>query len=237
MSAAEVETEDFGFNESVSPQQAERIAEWVRELGHPRFEARRQAEQRLRQAGAAAFPRLRDVYRTTPDLEVRLRIESIVYQSFMDHHLTAQSGFMGIQIGEIVTDDSEGPLPHGGIGVRVSRVVPGLSASRASMMAGDVITQLDGEPIQAGLDWFRDAIRARKRGQVLMITALRQGREYEFEVTLDGRPVEEFNSDLAPLRIAAERKFQAWWTRHFIDAAGTLDAGAESGAATDPLPK
>lgn len=63
------------------PRFEERVQSLVRQLDDPRFEARQQADEELRQLGIAAVPHLQAELKKHPPLEVARRLEGIL------HHL------------------------------------------------------------------------------------------------------------------------------------------------------
>ncbi len=218
---------DAEFHLANPPELTADIKHAISDLGHPDFGKRKQATRRLLQIGVRAFAQLRDAYHTADDLEVRLRIESIVYQSYLDEHLSAKNGFLGVRIASVFADLPRGLIPPEGVGISIELVVANSAADRAGLKRGDVAIKLDGEPIKGGQTAFRDAIRFRRRGETLRITVLRGRKVYEFEVILGGRPVDTFTGDLAPERAAVERQFRPWWVKHFArsDTAAATQAG------------
>ena len=209
---------DDTFHAANPPELVAEIERAIRDLGHPDFAVRQLSSKRLFQIGLRASAQLRDAYRATSDLEVRLRVEAVVYRAYLDEHLTAKNGFLGVEIRLAPAGVPSKLIPPGGVGFLISRVVAGSAADRAGLQRGDIAIKLDGQPIKGGRNAFRDAIRKRHRGNVLGITVLRGGnvyKPYEFEVILDGRPIDQFGFDLAPERAAADRGFRRWWAEHF----------------------
>jgi serine protease Do len=76
-------------------------------------------------------------------------------------------------------------------GVRVTRVI-GSSASGAGLKVGDIITAVDGEPVQASqpsdVDLFATMIRQYKIGSSVRLTLIREGREMPLSVVLEPAP-------------------------------------------------
>lgn len=73
------------------------------------------------------------------------------------------------------------PAENGGIMVR--DVTPDGPAAKAGIKAGDVITKAGDKPIR-GFDSVGEALAGKKPGDKLSLTALREGKEQTFEVTL-----------------------------------------------------
>ena len=79
----------------------------------------------------------------------------------------------------------------GRTGVRVTRVFGG-AAEAAGLKVGDVITALDGNPIEASqpsdADLFATLIRQYKIGSTAKLTIVRDGKPMDVAVTLDTSP-------------------------------------------------
>jgi len=108
--------------------------------------------------------------------------------------------------------DIDGPLAEAlrvspNIGAMVSRVEPGAPAARAGILAGDVITQLDGRPTAQGHDVVRE-ITARRPGERIELTVLREGQSRRVSVTAGRRPDERNGREGSPHRPAARREAQ-----------------------------
>jgi serine protease Do len=123
-------------------------------------------------------------------------------------------------------------------GVRVTRVFGG-SAQAAGLKVGDVITALDGNPVEASqptdAELFGALIRQYKIGSTAVLTVLRDGKELTVPVKLDAAPrlpremkkYEDPNFDFRVRDIAAADRVTA---RLPADQAGVLvDAVREGG--------
>ena len=73
-----------------------------------------------------------------------------------------------------------------GPGVRVQQVMPGSAAEEAGIVAGDVITAVDGEPV-ADLRTFSELLKARAPGDAVEVTVLRGDEERIVEAVLGSR--------------------------------------------------
>ncbi len=71
-------------------------------------------------------------------------------------------------------------------GYGISGVVPGSPAEKAGLKAGDVIVQLNGQPIKSLAD-IEAALRKHKPGDKVRLVARRDGQEVQLEVTLAPR--------------------------------------------------
>ncbi len=96
-------------------------------------------------------------------------------------------GLLGLQPSDATTDDSlRPPRPKG---ATVASLVEGGAARQAGIRLGDLLTDVDGEPIRAALDVHR-LIGSMPPGQRVTIGLLRKDRRQELEVTLSKRHVQ-----------------------------------------------
>jgi putative serine protease PepD len=68
-------------------------------------------------------------------------------------------------------------------GARVSEVSPGTPADDAGLRDGDVVTEIEGEPVADGIALIV-AIRTHQPGETVELTVRRDGRDRTLEVTL-----------------------------------------------------
>jgi len=87
----------------------------------------------------------------------------------------AQHAYLGVQLGS------------NGAGARVVSVRSATPAAKAGLHAGDVITSLGGTRISSSDD-LRSAINARKPGDHVSVTFLRNGARHTVSLTLGSRP-------------------------------------------------
>jgi serine protease DegQ len=71
-------------------------------------------------------------------------------------------------------------------GALVSQVVPGSPAAKAGIKSGDVITDLDGNPITGSSD-LRISIGEKAAGTTVRLTLLRNGKELKLATTLESQ--------------------------------------------------
>ncbi len=216
------------FDLAVSDAVQKRIDEAVAALGSPSYTERQAATEALQRIGVSTVRALRDAYHLSDDLEVRLRIEAIVHGVYIDEYLCGRNGFLGISIGDAVTHDEDPRVPRDGVGITIDRVLMKGAASDAGLIQGDIIVAMDREPIRAGMAWFRDTIRERHRGDLIVLSVIRRERVYDFDVVLGGRPIDTFDGDLAPLRAETERRFRIWWGRFFIGFGADADGAVST---------
>jgi S1-C subfamily serine protease len=90
-------------------------------------------------------------------------------------------GFLGVRISEITSEyASELDVQNG---IFVSAVYKDSPAMEAGIQAGDLITQLNGDPVQE-LSKFRLKIAGISPEEVVLLTVLRNGKFIEIKVTL-----------------------------------------------------
>jgi hypothetical protein len=221
------------FSLPVGTELAERIDGMISRLGSPKYKEREDATTGLIEIGAPAFARLRRAYRATDQLEVRLRIERIVYAAYLDYHLFDRNGFLGISQEPVPRLHEDDPrIPEGHFGVQVREVIAGTAADEAGIEAGDIIIALEGRPLAGervkAAASFGEAIRVLGPGTRVKVTVLRRAAQLEIEAVLDKRPrVYYENQEVVSLLLAEVRdRFASWWTTHFRDQpAGRANEG------------
>ncbi|MDO5506682.1 MAG: DegQ family serine endoprotease [Pseudoxanthomonas suwonensis] len=93
-------------------------------------------------------------------------------------------GQLGVSVGEVTADMARGfNLPDTN-GALVSDVLPGSAAERAGLERGDVIREVNGNPVTASSD-LPPLIGAMAPGSRVQLTVLRDGRERQLTATLD----------------------------------------------------
>ena len=107
-----------------------------------------------------------------------LRTDGRVARGWMGVGLRALDEDLGAQLG----------VPAGA-GVVLGQIYPGTPAAEAGLRAGDVLTSLDGQPVDDSAAVVR-AIGTRKPGEVVKLGLLRDGRTQTVKVALGDRPEE-----------------------------------------------
>jgi serine protease DegQ len=100
---------------------------------------------------------------------------------------TVEHAFLGVQPGPLTPQIAERFGIDTDEGIIVLSVVEGSGAESAGVKAGDVITQVDGEPIRQVEDLL-SALRERSPGDTVTLAILRGGGDEEIEVELTDRP-------------------------------------------------
>ncbi len=95
--------------------------------------------------------------------------------------------WLGIRVGDLEPVEREALGLDPGVGVVVLRVTPGSPASAAGLLPGDVLVELDGDPVTGPADmaW---RVWPRRPGDDLELELLRRGASTTVQVTLQLRP-------------------------------------------------
>jgi len=102
---------------------------------------------------------------------------------------TVGRSWMGITAGTLTPSIAqEMGLPEGQTGVLVQATAEGGPAEQAGLQAEDVITALDGRPVESFEELVLALVEA-EPGQVVSVSVLRSGEPLEVEITLGERPV------------------------------------------------
>ena len=205
-------------------QTAAQIDNLIRDLGAPDHHARERATTELTHLGIAPFAKLREAYRKTTDLEVRLRIERIVSDAYLEHHLFSKNGFLGISQdpSQVMTERDDRRIEKGCMGVFIETVMQGTAASRAGLRTQDVIVAFDGDALPLAADpatAFSETIRTRGPGATIVMTVLRGGVTKDIKVTLGARPKRYYQRDEASklMLLIHQKRLARWWREHFVN--------------------
>ncbi len=220
----------------VDDRTAVEIDRMIAKLGSADYASREAATDTLLSIGATAFGKMRDAYRESDDLEVRLRIEGVVKMSYLTHHVFSKTGFLGMQRGRTFPSHDDDPrIPEGNYGVVIDRVLPDTGAERAGLKKGDIIIELDGAPLEGvGNELFLNfsaIIRKTGPGEQLNLTILRTD-DGVFEVTATLGPVQQNSfttvAGMNEIIPAVNDRFDIWWERYF--------RGTSASASAQPTP-
>jgi S1-C subfamily serine protease len=88
------------------------------------------------------------------------------------------SGFLGIQGDDAPVGSNPGTL--------ITDVTPGTAADAAGLRAGDLITEINGDPV-SGIGQLAGEIRSYEAGQDITLTVIRDGKTISVTVTLGSR--------------------------------------------------
>jgi serine protease Do len=110
-------------------------------------------------------------------------------QSILTHGRVVR-GFLGVMIQDINNDLARALDLDERQGSLVSDVTVGSAADRAGVEEGDVILEVNGQPVENSND-LRFKISGTTPGTVVELTVLREGRIRTIDVVLDERPDED----------------------------------------------
>lgn len=102
-------------------------------------------------------------------------------------------GFLGVQALELTPELQQHYGVDSHAGTLVSAVLDDSPAAAAGLEVGDVLTAIDGTPIDSPGD-LRRTVR-RRAGEVALLEVYRDGRRLELEATLGEKPTYDFHWD------------------------------------------
>jgi membrane-associated protease RseP (regulator of RpoE activity) len=211
------------LNLPVDAELASELEATIARLGAPSYKQREAATLRLREIGPASFAKLQSAYRTSDEFEMRLRIETIVRDTFLNKFVFGLNGFLGISQSQVpIVHDDEGRIQEGYVGIRIQRVIKDTSAEKSGLQVGDVIIALNGEPVPSlgrrTTAAFGDSIRVHPPGSRLLFTILREAKQFDLEVTIGARPKLYYGSNQGTVFQMLEHYrelFDVFWEKHF----------------------
>src|SRR5262249_40918794 len=104
-------------------------------------------------------------------------------------------GWLGVTVQPLTIATSKAfGLTADARGALVADVTPGGPASRAGFLAGDVITEIDGKPLQDDRE-LNLIIGTKAPGAIVRLKTYREGREGEFTVGLTEEPATQPHAD------------------------------------------
>jgi S1-C subfamily serine protease len=107
--------------------------------------------------------------------------DQIIEQGFVRHPLL---GISGIDVSPEIAEQFDLEASRGAV---VESVQEGTGAEEAGVRAGDIITEVDGEPL-ATMAQLVAEVRRRAPGDSVQLTIVRDGDQLELDVTLSERP-------------------------------------------------
>ncbi|MCO6436348.1 MAG: PDZ domain-containing protein [Phycisphaerae bacterium] len=200
------------------PRRRQALENLIEQLASPSFDRREQASNSLRRLWREALPLLVEEYRTAGDLEVRQRIEQLVFEAYIENAFWDRYGFLGIRHAAVPFQDRPGgPTRYA---ARVSEVVSGTAAEVANLQLDDLIIAFNDEPLPVLTDpqAFGECIRKFPPGTKIRITIVRRNELQVVSATLGRWPRQQVVSPGQPvysLLEEANHQFAAWWTRNF----------------------
>lgn len=104
-------------------------------------------------------------------------------------------GSLGVPFSPVPADQVSKLNLKPGEGVLAQSPLPGLTAEKAGLKAGDVVVAINGKPV--GPATISATIREAVSGQIIKVKALRDGKEIELSATLMERPRDPGNANYA----------------------------------------
>lgn len=225
-SAPEVEDKpitDDEFRLPVDERTGAEIDRLILLLDSPDYKEREEATETLLTIGATSFEKLRSTYHESDELEVQLRIEKIVHQSYRVHHVLGKTGFLGISTNRRYPGHDVDPrIPDGRFGVELATVQPNTGAERAGLKPKDIIIGMNGEMLAGEkaqiFNNFSSFIRKLGPGQQIDLTILREKETLEITATLGPVPNDRFQSvnGVRALVQKVDKRFTVWWSQFFL---------------------
>lgn len=124
---------------------------------------------------------------TGASIGIGFAIPSNMAKTVMDQLISrgkVQRGQLGVTVQPVTSDIAASLGLKQTKGVLVSSVVPGRAADKAGIKAGDVITAMNGKPVD-DTNSFRNAIAATAPGTDVTLTVVRNGAEQQVRAKLD----------------------------------------------------
>ncbi len=199
-------------------------------LGSPDYKNREAATTSLIEIGAPAFAKLREAYRQTEELEVRLRIEQVVRTAYLNHYVFDHNGFLGVQLDPLDQNNPKGPrLPGPESGVKIRMVVTQSAAARAELKVGDIIMSMNGITLsgvgQDAVNRFRERIRTTKPGTKVRFEILREMKPKSVDVIMGrANEVSVRTVMFAGVYLQVSERFETWWFKYFRPEASSTTA-------------
>lgn len=167
----------------------------VDSLGSEAFKERIKAQTDLSrwalEKPAVSKPWLFRELEATDDPEVRFRLREVLKGAVVAEHQKDGPGYVGIGMMdvEVMVPGKRGPEPRAG--VSITRVQADTPASRAGLLAGDVVVSVDQLKWTEGIasTGFQEAIMKHKPGDKVELGILRGAELLKVEVTLAARPM------------------------------------------------
>ncbi|MFC5346028.1 trypsin-like peptidase domain-containing protein [Brevundimonas staleyi] len=102
-----------------------------------------------------------------------------------------ERGYLGAQIGTVDSDEVRGSLglPDGIKGASIESLTPGAPGQEAGLREGDVVTEINGKPVESSTALTR-AVGATRPGETMRLNIFRDGRRQTINVRAGTRPAD-----------------------------------------------
>ncbi len=108
-----------------------------------------------------------------------------MFQDLMDYGYVT-GAYLGVYVRDVDTSAQSYGLPAGAF---VEKIMEGMAAERAGILAGDIIVNLGGYDVTSVTDLTR-VLRRFEAGESITVTVYRNGESVYLHITLDEKPVE-----------------------------------------------
>jgi C-terminal processing protease CtpA/Prc len=236
---------DEEFRLQLEPELEAKVDACIAQLSSPSYKVREDAAKGLLDVGAPVMSKLREAYRSTDDLETRLRVEEIARSAYLNYHVLDNHGFLGISMRaydpaafaqmqarlQQQIPQQQRPqqapritLPPGRVGLSVEQVIPNTGAARAGLERHDIVIGLNGNPLtgsgQEISNNFSSIIRGLRPGATVDLELVRGSDVLNIQAVL-ARPPEDVARDsriivVSSLYQVAEERFEQWWAQYFV---------------------
>jgi serine protease Do len=122
-------------------------------------------------------------------LAIPINMVSQIEKQLVEHG-SVERGFLGILIQDLTPELAESFDLGQTQGILISEVTEGSPADKAGLERGDVILELDGQPV-GKTDQFRNRVAFMSPGSKVDLTILRKGKRESIAVTLGRHPEEQ----------------------------------------------
>jgi len=128
-------------------------------------------------------------------LAIPISLARVVYEQLKENG-KVERGFLGVEIDNLEAGMGEFFGARNTRGAIVLKVLAGSAAAKAGVKADDIVVELEGEPV-ATANELMNRIALRKPGSSVHLAVLREGKRVELEITLDRRPPQEQEAEVA----------------------------------------
>jgi hypothetical protein len=130
-------------------------------------------------------------FEASKDPEVRHRLREVMKEVVVAEHQKDGPGYVGISMMDVEVMVPGDKGPEACAGVSISRVQADTPASRAGLLAGDVVVSVDKQrwTNTSAMTGFQEKIMKHKPGDMVELGVLRGGELKKVKVTLAARPM------------------------------------------------
>ena len=191
-------------------------------LSHPKVQKRIESQQALSRRllidRELSADQVFALYQGLGDPESKMRVLDVLKQVvLLEHHGAVGQGYLGIVMNAVQTRLEAGqPV----FAIEISQVQEGSPAANAGLLVGDLILNVDGEPLVGGepTEKFRDIVTSKLPGDEVAFNVSRDGIDLQFRLNLGRFPANnqggrQFRKRIGHLEIEQSEEdvfFQQW---------------------------